>query len=353
MLTRDKKRLKIFDDGIVANQELPKWRKVRNEEKPVKVVDVQEATSNAQASIFTPTGTILPDEELSSPFIDQDNEKESFGGSSTASMGIKKAELDETAKMTIEDLTRFINEKGIERIFGHSYYHQSISSNLVADSSYAESEDDKRPGFFARLFGKKGEKKRGHRVYYELNIMEFFENVKLTSKKSIGTYKDRVNNYLAALRSADITGQTALKEKLVREMFVNKYEAELYAKGLYYVVTEEQAVEFTKKSEKGAELLYLKNFSRPLPDEVIKKLDDVNKLGIFDNYVVMAYDPEGKMKDETEEDRNKRKDPILFGVILGSNKLYYITDWIDEKCNLTLEQFVDTLDITKYDLKMK
>ena len=183
--------------------------------------------------------------------------------------------------------------------------------------------------------------------------MEFFENVKLTSKKSIGTYKDRVYNYLAALRSADITGQTALKEKLVREMFVNKYEAELYAKGLYDVVTEEQAVEFARKSEKGVELLYLKNFSRPLPDEVIKKLDEVNKLGIFDNYVVMAYDPEGKMKDETEEDRNKRKDPILFGVILGSNKLYYITDWIDETCNLTLQQFVDTLDITKYDLKMK
>ena len=352
MLTRDKKRLKIFDDGIVANQELPKWRKARNDGKPVKVVDVPEAASKAQTSIFTPTNTILPDEELGSPFIDQGNEKESFGGSSTAPMGIKKAELVETARMTIEDLTRFINEKGIERIFGHSYYHQSIG-NLVADSGYAESEDGNRPGFFARLFGKKNEKKKGHRVYYELNIMEFFENVKLTSKKSIGTYKDRVNNYLAALRSADITGQTALKEKLVREMFVNKYEAELYAKGLYYVVTEEQAVEFAKKSEKGVELLYLKNFSRPLPDEVIKKLDDVNKLGIFDNYVVMAYDPEGKMKDETEEDRNKRKDPILFGVILGSNKLYYITDWVDEKCNLTLEQFVDTLDITKYDLEMK
>lgn len=352
MLTRDKKRLKIFDDGIVANQELPKWRNARDEGKTVKMVNVPDATSKTQTSVFFPTNTILPDEEFNSPFIDPDNGNESFGGSSAPSMGIKKAELDETARMTIEDLTRFISEKGIERIFGQSYYRQNIG-NLVADSGYAESEDGKRPGFFARLFGKKGEKKRGHRVYYELNIMEFFENVKLTSKKSIGTYKDRVNNYLAALRSADITGQTALKEKLVREMFVNKYEAELYAKGLYYVITEEQAVEFAKKSEKGVELLYLKNFSRPLPDEVIKKLDEVNKLGIFDNYVVMAYDPEGKMKEETEEDRNKRKDPILFGVILGSNKLYYITDWVDEKCNLTLQQFVDTLDITKYDLKMK
>lgn len=351
MLTRDKKRLKIFDDGIVANQELPKWRKARNEEKPVKVVNVSEAASKTQ-SVFAPSSTILQDDELSLLLNDPDSEKETFGASSAASMGIKKAELDETARMTIEDLTRFINEKGIERIFGHSYYKQDSIVNLVADSN-VEGEDVKRPGFFARLFGKKGEKKRWHRVYYELNVMEFFENVKLTSKKSIGTYKDRVNNYLAALRSADITGQTALKEKLVREMFVNKYEAELYAKGLYYVVTEEQAVEFAKKSEKGVELLYLKNFSRPLPDEVIKKLDDVNKLGIFDNYVVMAYDPEGKMKNETEEDRNKRKDPILFGLILGSNKLYYITDWVDEKCNLTLEQFVDTLDITKYDLKIK
>jgi hypothetical protein len=97
----------------------------------------------------------------------------------------------------------------------------------------------------------------------------------------------------------------------------------------------------------------LKNFSRPLPDKAVKKLTEVDSLEVFDNYVVMCYDPEGKKKVETEEERVKRKDPILFGLISGSNKLYYITDWVDEYCDLTLQQFVDTLKIEKKDLKMK
>lgn len=36
----------------------------------------------------------------------------------------------------------------------------------------------------------------------------------------------------------------------------------------------------------------------------------------------------------------KRKDPILFGVIAGSNKLYFIGDWIDEYCDLRFDDVV-------------
>lgn len=37
----------------------------------------------------------------------------------------------------------------------------------------------------------------------------------------------------------------------------------------------------------------------------------------------------------------KRKDPILFGVIAGSNKLYFIGDWIDEYCDLRFDDVVN------------
>jgi hypothetical protein len=186
-----------------------------------------------------------------------------------------------------------------------------------------------------------------------MSVIEIFENVKLIGKGSVDTYKDRVGKYLEALRTAEITGQVALKEKLARGMFVNKYEAELYANGYYYVVSEKQIIDFANKTEKGVELIYLKNFARPLPDKVVKKLIEADSLEVFDNYAVLTYDPKDKDKIETETEREKRKDPILFGLISGSDKLYYITDWIDEYCDLTLAQFVDTLDITKKDLKMK
>ena len=68
---------------------------------------------------------------------------------------------------------------------------------------------------------------------------------------------------------------------------------------------------------------------------------------VFDNYVVMHYDPQGKHKEETRKEEAKRKDPILFGLIAGSRKLYYIADWVDEYCNLTLEKFVETLGTDK------
>jgi hypothetical protein len=59
---------------------------------------------------------------------------------------------------------------------------------------------------------------------------------------------------------------------------------------------------------------------------------------VFDNYVVLHYDPQANAYGMTQEEVRKKKDPILFGVIHSSNKLYFVGDWIDEVCDLTLEQ---------------
>lgn len=33
----------------------------------------------------------------------------------------------------------------------------------------------------------------------------------------------------------------------------------------------------------------------------------------------------------------------MFGVINGSKKLYYVADWIDEYCDLTLDKVIEIL----------
>ena len=124
----------------------------------------------------------------------------------------------------------------------------------------------------------------------------------------------------------------------------------MFAEGYYYVIDEQTIVDFIKKCEKGLSLDYIKNFARPIPQEVVNKISKLNELEIFDNYVVLHYDPEELSYKETEYERAKRKDPIIFGLIAGSKKLYYVTDWIDEYCDLTLEKFVDTLGIEKENL---
>ena len=97
-------------------------------------------------------------------------------------------------------------------------------------------------------------------------------------------------------------------------------------------------------------MTYLKNFARPIPNDVIDKIAKMNELEVFDNYVVLYYDPDGTVYKETAYEEAKRRDPIIFGVIAGSKKLYYVADWIDEYCDLTLDAFVDALGIEKEDL---
>jgi len=52
----------------------------------------------------------------------------------------------------------------------------------------------------------------------------------------------------------------------------------------------------------------------------------------------------------TEEDK---KDPIAFGKIEETDRYYFITDWEDEFCDLTLEDIVDQLDLKKSEIKLK
>ena len=53
--------------------------------------------------------------------------------------------------------------------------------------------------------------------------------------------------------------------------------------------------------------------------------------------MILHYDPNNDATNITEKEKELRKDPILFGVLENSKKLYYVGDWKDEYCNLTLE----------------
>ncbi|HEY8094921.1 MAG TPA: hypothetical protein VIE65_02365 [Methylobacter sp.] len=52
---------------------------------------------------------------------------------------------------------------------------------------------------------------------------------------------------------------------------------------------------------------------------------------------------QAKAYSETKAEIEARKDPILFGMIKGRRILYYICDWVDEYCDLTLDQIADTI----------
>lgn len=369
LLTEDKQHLTLFDDGVVINKSLAKWRRAENgiekTESPKKenqiTINSSNSTSSQNDNVWY-IRNLIQEVNTEGSNVNEDDVDSTINGSTRWLPLYQTPEglnFDEIASAGIKDLTRMLVEKKIKYVMGgygsfgttatnESYgnpFNIQFSSNDSKDNK--DEKDGKLKSFFKKIFKSKKEEET-----YEFDAIKFFSLVKATSKESAFTYKDRVSSYLKALHNSVDMGQTALQEELLKGLITNKYESLLYAEGYYYVIDEETIVNFIKKCEKGLSLDYIKNFTRPIPQNVVEKIQKLNELEIFDNYVVLHYDPKKTAYKETEYERAKRKDPIIFGLIAGSKKLYYVTDWIDEFCDLTLEKFVDTIGIDKESLKM-
>ena len=197
---------------------------------------------------------------------------------------------------------------------------------------------------YHKLFGRKP----------RYSVEDFFKALKHTEQE-VGVIEERLLGYQRLLTLAENGGQTALVEELKDAITVIKTESQLLATGYTKVITEDQLIEFYKETEKGLRLDWIKNFTRLIPNEIIESKIKLDKLGVFDNYVVLHYDPNKKSYKMTKAEKEKRKDPILFGVIKDSRKLYFVGDWIDEVCDLTMEDLVTEFGeeaISKNDLKI-
>lgn len=384
-LTKDKRHLTLFQDNIVIDKRLLKWRRAEQDVevtkapdgKGVSVVSINNNTNNNSIRPYLINTT--PDaEEYSTPMgteppeptdnFDPDRNLNSLPSWLPLYETPEGVKFDELATAGIRDLTKLIVEKKIKYVMaGYGSFGNTVGS-LIYEGPNEDSNSSR-----IRLTLEEINKKMNEGPWYKrlwnaltgkkevvvseveeqpMDALKFFSLVKASSKESAAVYKDRVSKYLTALHNATNIGQTALQEELIRGLITNRYESVLYAEGCYYAVTEQQVARFASECEKGLKLSYLKNFSRPIPQEVIDKIAKMNELEVFDNYVILYYDPEGTVYKETAYEEAKRRDPIIFGVIAGSKKLYYVADWIDEYCDLTLDTFVDSLGIEKEDLRL-
>lgn len=329
MLNYNNDGLAIFSNGgITVDETLPKYTKIKDEKK--NDVDANRI-------------------ELSNPFMGHEL------------IDIKRGEtFEQFETIDVHDMNVYLDEHEYKHLMSGGKFKLNNPSgstfiNAVPTPVEIVTDDTnhKKTGFIKRLFGKKKEEPKPEPKidHYEFDVVSFFAEIKKLAKLNKEAYANRVKGYIEALKAADIAGQETLKEKLLQGLVINKYESLLYATGNYYAIDEQSVVEFAKKSEKGVALSYVKHFLRPIPLDVLTKIKEMNELEIFDNYVVMYYDPEHKFQEKTHSEKvkeeAKRRDPILFGVIAGSNKLYYITDWIDEYCNLTLDEFIKVLQVEK------
>ena len=175
-----------------------------------------------------------------------------------------------------------------------------------------------------------------------LTIQEFFRSIK-NSVEELNVIRTRAAGYEKAIQAAIANGQTALVEKLTAGLHAAKVEAQLEAIGLPKYLEEDSVVQFVRQSTKKVDLTWMVNFTRIIPAPIIEKKKLADEHGIFDNYAIMHYDPHGTGKADTKEEIERKKDPILFGLIEDRRRLYFIGDWEDEYCHLTLDSIADSL----------
>ena len=132
------------------------------------------------------------------------------------------------------------------------------------------------------------------------------------------------------------SGQRMAKINAQNMLRVVENENALVRAGMTKYIEESELIKFVLKCKRGLVLEEIDAFSRVIPTDVVDRIESAEHLAVFDNYYVMHYDP--KRADNIHYTDEEQKDPIVFGVMLNSTKLYFVADWVDDLCDLTYDK---------------
>ena len=182
-----------------------------------------------------------------------------------------------------------------------------------------------------------------------VTINQYFEYIRHSgSMLSNLRYRRRLKAVMSLIAQAEETGQLSLKDLSAHELDRIKMEAILCSKGFKVYVEEKYLVNGFRHLAPGdkdlMELEWISDFNRIIPPKIIARKNKADKLCVFDHYAILHVRPNwyGKKEDRmSDKDTDKLKDPILFGVMNCSRRLYYVGDWVDMQCMLTLAELLD------------
>ena len=157
------------------------------------------------------------------------------------------------------------------------------------------------------------------------------------------TMRQKVLEYAATVRA---NGQRSLAAKLESQAKLLACEILLVRNGMGGYLEEMDMVELFKRADFGLRLDWLADYQEFIPQAVMDIKRAADALNVFDNWVVLHYDPNGKRLQEIEieeEEECRKRDPVLFGVIQGSNRLYFVADWTTDKDDITIAKVLKLL----------
>lgn len=186
----------------------------------------------------------------------------------------------------------------------------------------------------------------------------YFDYVK--GMKSEIDYEDYgliIDNTLKMLEKAKITEQTAMAKKLNHQLELAIRELNAAKKGFNIFVNRKDIELYISKVEgKAVKIIELSRYTREIPDDVIEKIAAAKE--VFDELYIMFTDYTKKETKKVAKER-RDKDPILFGAFIDKDaenekkiyvedRMFFIADWVEEKCDLTLEEICRDIKSKEY-----
>lgn len=155
------------------------------------------------------------------------------------------------------------------------------------------------------------------------------------------------DNCLVLLQKTKLTGQTKSAKKIFDQYQLIMRELKAATFGFDTIVYKSDIEKFiTKISNHPVKIIELENYPREVDDSIIDKLLVAKENELFDEYYILFTDYSDKEAKKVAKER-RDKDPILFGAFksqdnnnIPETRFFYIGDWVDEYCDLTLEEML-------------
>lgn len=140
-----------------------------------------------------------------------------------------------------------------------------------------------------------------------------------------------------SLKKLCFLADTLVKEEKLIELGITTY--------VYKDVIEDY---IENVADKAVKIVELSRYMREIPDDLVETIKKSREL--FDELYVVFTDYTGKEERKVEKER-RDKDPILFGAFKNqdnvADRFYFLGDWIDEYCDLTLDKMVEQYEKKK------
>lgn len=178
----------------------------------------------------------------------------------------------------------------------------------------------------------------------------YFDYVKgLKEKLNRDEYAIIIDSGLKMIEKCKITKQTAMAKEISHQVELALRELNAANEGFDIFVDRKVIEKYIAEVEgKAIKIIELSEYTREIPEEVMDKV--AKAADIFDQMYIVFTDYTKKESKRVAKER-RDKDPILFGAfqdketdsknrIYIEDRLFFIADWVDDKCDLTLQEIV-------------